>query len=126
MWAAGFGLTMRATDALLQPSPDLNLTSCDAAALPEALPAVKLYLPSPPATTDVPIVLSSEPASFIIQRPDANAADGALPTVTISGPTSPEQRLVKAPPSKIETDGIGLTVMARGAPAQFPDLKLIS
>src|SRR6218665_2624895 len=125
MLAAGFGLTMRATDALLQPSPDLKITSCDAAAFPEALPAVKLYLPSAPATTDVPIVLSSEPASFIIQLPDANAADGALPTVKISWRTSPEQSLVKATPSKIETDGVGLTVMARGALTQFHDLKLI-
>src|SRR6218665_2427360 len=121
MFAAGFGLTMRATGALLQPPPDLKLTSCDTGLPPATLPAVKLYLPPAPATTDVPMVLFAEPASFITQLPVP-----ALLTVKISLRTSPEQRLFKTTPAESETDGIGLTARAKGALTQFPDLKLIS
>src|SRR6218665_2340377 len=123
MFATGFGLTMTATGALLQSSPDLKIMSCDATAFPEALPAVKVYLPPEPPTTDVPIVLFAEPASFIIQLPDAPGS--TLLTVKISGRTSPEQRLVKTTPEGSETDGVGLTARSRGTLAQFPDLKVI-
>src|SRR6218665_650552 len=88
--------------------PDLKLICCDTAAPPLTTPAVKLYLPPVPATTDVPIVLFDEPSSFITQLPVP-----ALLTAKISLRVSPEQRSVKTPPAGSETDGNGLTVIVK-------------
>src|SRR6218665_1377242 len=118
-------MTVKARGALAQ-FPDSNLICCGTVLPSIKKPAVKVYLPSaPPASTDVRILLFVEPSSFIIQRPVANAAGATLLRVKISLRTSSEQMCFKTTPSESERDGVGLTVTARGALAQFPDLKLI-